>query len=96
VAAAALALLLLLIATFAASPSLHALIHRDANQTNHHCIITVFAHGQVDASVVDVAIVASPVQGTEISLPGIPVFSAVIENLPPGRAPPLSVSFQRV
>lgn len=89
-----MAFLLLFIATLAASPALHAAIHPDANHEDHNCIISVFAHGQVNAAAVAVAPVVVPVVCVELSLPVFSVFSATIENLPQGRAPPVFASSQ--
>lgn len=41
--------LLLTLQLFASSESLHKLIHPDADSPDHHCAITMLAHGQVDA-----------------------------------------------
>jgi hypothetical protein len=43
--------MILLIDLMAASPELHELIHFDAGQPDHHCTVTLFAHGQVDSAV---------------------------------------------
>lgn len=43
-------LLLLTLQLFASSESLHKLIHPDADSPDHHCAVTMLAHGQVDAS----------------------------------------------
>ncbi|HEX4350420.1 MAG TPA: hypothetical protein VH251_08525 [Verrucomicrobiae bacterium] len=92
VIASLLAGLVLLLNAMAASPSLHEWFHADAGESGHQCAVTLFAHGQVDSSTVDV-IVASP-QTFVASNPTveISVFSPAIENLPAGRAPPVSFS----
>ena len=68
---------------------LHKFFHPDADQPGHECSVTLFAHGQVDASVVDVPLVL-PVEIIEIS-PPVPLsfVSAIIPALPPGRGPPI-------
>ena len=86
--------LVLLLNALAAAPALHELIHPDADQADHSCAITLFAHGQVDSASVDVP-VALPAAGIE-TVPSI-IFSVpgtTIENLPPGRAPPAVLSSQ--
>ena len=42
-------LLLLTLQLFASSEALHKLIHPDADSPDHHCAITMLAHGQVNA-----------------------------------------------
>ena len=83
--------LVLLLNLLAASPSLHELIHADAGKTDHHCAVTLFAHGQVDSSAVDVAVPvpAAPVEFLPPTLVSIP--SALVATLPPGRGPPVSL-----
>jgi hypothetical protein len=39
--------LVLLLSVLGASPSLHKLLHSDADQADHHCVITLFTKGQV-------------------------------------------------
>jgi len=71
-----------------ASESLHKFFHADADEPGHECSVTMFAHGQVDASPVAVPLVV-PVAGVEVSSPVVvSVFCAVFKDLPPGRAPP--------
>jgi hypothetical protein len=82
--------LVLLLNLLAASPSLHEKFHADAGHAEHQCGVTLFAHGQVDSSCVDV-LVSAPVT-LAVTAPQLEfsVFSPGIENLPAGRAPPLS------
>jgi len=87
--AAGLVGMILLLDAMAACPELHELIHKDANEADHHCAVTVFAQGKVDLAICEVPIV-KPTVWFETALPvNFPVFSAPIENLPRGRAPPL-------
>ena len=84
--------LVLLLNALAASPSLHELFHPDAGKVEHQCAVTLFAHGQVDSAAVDLtpaAVVASIQLSPRLE---ISVFTPAIENLPAGRAPPVSVS----
>jgi len=76
----------------AASPQLHEFFHPDAGQAEHHCAVTLFAHGQIDSAAVDLSplVVGAPVPpaaSREIS-----IFAPAIENLPAGRGPPVSVA----
>jgi hypothetical protein len=86
--------LVLLLNALAASPALHEIIHKDAGRASHACVITLFAHGQVDSASGEIP-VAVPTAGIETT-PSI-IFSVpgtAIENLPPGRAPPAVISSQ--
>jgi len=81
--------LVLLLNALAASPALHELIHKDAGQADHECAITLFAHGQVDSASCDVPVVVplALIETTPSIIFSVP--STAIENLPPGRAPPV-------
>ncbi|HEX4350652.1 MAG TPA: hypothetical protein VH251_09695 [Verrucomicrobiae bacterium] len=92
VIASLLAGFVLLLNAMAASPTLHEWFHADAGEPGHQCAVTLFAHGQVDSSVVDIAI---PFPQTFVAASPsikISVYSLAIENLPAGRAPPVSAS----
>ena len=82
----------LLLNLLAASPSLHECFHADAGNNGHQCAVTMFAHGKVDSVSVDVPI-SIPLACIE-TVPAIVIshFSPAIENLPAGRAPPVSSS----
>jgi hypothetical protein len=81
-----------LMLTLAANESLHKLLHADAGNASHTCAVTLFAHGQVDSTTVEIS-VSLPQCAIEITAPlVVSVFASVIENLPAGRAPPASVS----
>lgn len=83
-------LLVLLLNLLAASPSLHELIHTDADKAGHQCAVMVFVHGQVDSSAVDVAIPVptAPVEFCPQILVSVP--HTLMAALPPGRGPPVS------
>jgi hypothetical protein len=83
-------LLVLLLNLLAASPTLHEKIHADAGHAEHQCVVTLFAHGQVDAANVDVPVCAPLHFVTTVTFADLSVFSPAIENLPAGRAPPVS------
>lgn len=91
VLASLLAGLVLLLDAMAASPNLHELIHHDADAPGHECAVTIFAHGQVDLPVVEVAAIM-PVAPVEfLPLTSVSAFNALVESLPPGRGPPVSL-----
>ena len=83
-----LAGMVLLLNAMAACPALHELIHKDADKPGHECAVTMFAHGKVESASVEIPVIV-PTASIE-SAPQIEfiVFSAPIENLPQGRAPP--------
>jgi len=86
--------LVLLLNALAASPVLHELVHKDAEKASHACVVTLFAHGQIDTVSGDVPAVV-PTASIETATSIIfSVPSTAIENLPPGRAPPAVLSSQ--
>lgn len=90
--ASLLACLVLLLDGLAALPHAHECLHHDANSSQHHCAITIFAQGQVDATSVEVA-PATTQNLVEVSLVStVSTYAPAIENLPAGRAPPVSSS----
>ena len=89
--ASAVVILIWLIDLMAASPALHERIHVDAGKPDHHCAVTVFAHGQIDSAVCQT--VAPTVPITRIREPAsvtLSVIDPVRVLLPPSRAPPVS------
>ena len=84
-----LAFLVLVLNAMAACPALHELIHKDADSDEHHCAVTLFAHGQVDSVTADVSVATPPtfLQATPQII--LSAFAPAIENLPAGRAPPV-------
>ena len=73
-----------------ASPSLHKLIHRDADSAGHTCIVTILASGQVLSTGVPTVL---PVLACAIFVLVLveflrPHFERDL-RLPVGRAPPL-------
>jgi len=80
----------LLLNAMAASPTLHEFFHADAGKADHQCAVTLFAHGQMDATDVAVAAIIPPVVADFFSIPATLFFSSAVETLPPGRAPPVS------
>jgi len=84
--------IVLLLNAMAASPSLHEWFHADAGESGHQCAVTLFAHGQVDSSTADVSVAAPQTFAAANPPVEISIFSPAIENLPAGRAPPVSPS----
>ncbi|MGA2605161.1 MAG: hypothetical protein ABSG14_13115 [Verrucomicrobiia bacterium] len=83
--------LILLIDLMAASPALHELIHFDAGQPDHHCTVTLFAHGQIDSAVCEIVVPTVSIQWIDPCPPVTLSFVApLVVLLPPGRAPPAS------
>ena len=82
----------LLLNALAASPTLHEWFHADAGQSEHQCAVTLFAHGHMDSATVEVATVTPVVLVEATPLSVFFAFAPAIENLPAGRAPPVSVS----
>jgi hypothetical protein len=82
--------LVLLLNLLAASPTLHEKFHADAGHEEHQCAVTLFAHGQVDSACVDMPVSAT--LNVDIAFPQVEfsIFCPAIENLPAGRAPPIS------
>ncbi len=86
--AALLVAFVLLLDAMVASPGLHELLHPDADQAGHECAVTMFIHGHVDASVVQVAVIlpATPVEFSPLITASR--FHTRTDQLPPGRGPP--------
>ncbi len=90
--AALLVGLILLIDAMAACPALHELIHKDADEHDHHCAVTMFAQGKVDLTTCEIIVPEPTVLIETAQCFTFSIFSPVIENLPHGRAPPLIAS----
>jgi len=90
--ASLLASLVLLLDALAVSPHLHECLHHDAGSSHHQCAVTIFEQGQVEAGSVEAAILQPA--GVLVFVPSavFSVFAPAIENLPAGRAPPVSAS----
>ena len=83
--------LVLLLNAMAAAPALHELIHKDADEAGHQCAVTLFAHGQVDSPVLDLAAIVPVVPVEFLPLTSVSIFNALLETLPPGRGPPVTL-----
>jgi len=80
---------ILLIDLMAASPALHELIHVDAGQPDHHCTVTLFAHGQVDSALCEIVAPTISIRWINTSPPvTFPALDPLVVLLPPSRAPP--------
>ena len=88
----AIALLLvaivLLIDAMVACPALHKALHPDADKPGHHCAVTVFAHGHVGTTSVEVEVVFAVLTVPVVHRFYFAAFTPAIEHLPAGRAPP--------
>ena len=92
-AAFGLILLVLLCGAFAANPSLHELIHHDAEDSGHECAISLFARGQVYFQEAPPVFNAPPFVSFAVATPLQALMLEAAEfALLPGRAPPDSPS----
>ena len=86
--------LILLLNAMAACPALHEMIHKDADEVDHHCAVTMFAQGKVDSATCEIIVPEPTVLIETTQYFTFSIFSPAIENLPQGRAPPAVVSSQ--
>jgi hypothetical protein len=88
-----LALMLQWAAVLAVCPSVHELIHHDADDEHHDCAVTLFLAGQVEQDFTDPVVLTEPVP---IEKPFLSIRDALIsgsfflscrilEHAPPGR-----------
>ena len=81
--------LFLTLQLFLAAPWLHGLIHPGADSPNHHCVITVFTHGCVDAADTSLPVVTLFADAVFfLSILTSAVFSSFDYRLTSSRAPP--------
>jgi hypothetical protein len=92
--AALLVGIVLLLDAMAACPALHEMIHHDAGNADHDCAVTLLALGKLDSAICEIIIPPPTVSVETTRHFTISVFSPAIENLPPGRAPPVVISSQ--
>jgi hypothetical protein len=77
----------------AASPELHLLLHSDARNANHNCVVTQIQHQPLLAGIVSVGIAAPILAVLNLTRPANFFTSSTADTqLPPGRAPPLIFS----
>ena len=86
--------LILLLNAMAACPALHEMIHKDADEADHHCAVTMFAQGKIDSATCEIIIPEPTVLIETTRYFTFSIFSPAIENLPQGRAPPTVVFSQ--
>ncbi|HUJ11854.1 MAG TPA: hypothetical protein VL171_17730 [Verrucomicrobiae bacterium] len=80
---------ILLVDLMAASPALHEVIHRDAGEPDHHCVVTLFAHGQVNSAVCKIVAPTIPIWWIDTVPPVTFLVAGPLSVLlPPSRAPP--------
>ena len=76
----------------ASSPALHQLIHDDAAASDHKCLITLFAAGQINHAAVEIAAAAILWICFTYLFPVLSeCFPSVIFNFSSSRAPPAVV-----
>ncbi len=81
--------MVLFLSALAASPSLHKWLHHDADDPDHECAITLFAHGQVSAATVaPVVAVFGALFGGILLLAQTFVLASADYRFSPSRAPP--------
>src|SRR5258706_8991276 len=87
-----LVVLFVLLAGLAASPALHQAIHPDANSSSHTCAISLLAQGHLESPVGSTFLCLAPASVNYATPIHISVFGIAVELLPPGRAPPATLS----
>ena len=86
-------LLVLLCGAFAANPSLHELIHHDAEDSGHECAISLFARGQVHFAEAPPILRTPDFISFEAASPApFLILQRAEYLLLPGRAPPVPLS----
>jgi hypothetical protein len=90
--AATLLVMHLLAVSMAMSPTLHHLLHSDADAPDHQCAATLMIDGQVDRPDVACIRVPQPLLQAEVCQAHISLRapSSFLDALPGGRAPPLA------
>ena len=84
-------LLMLALSAFAASSTLHHALHADSDSASHHCLISIFANGQLSGAETTVLIVLVGVCAVYVELlPATPARSLFDYSFAPSRAPPRS------
>jgi hypothetical protein len=86
--------MVLLLNAMAACSAFHELIHKDADKPGHECAVTMFAHGKVESATVELPAIVPAASIENAPQIEFSIFSATIENLPQGRAPPAVISSQ--
>jgi hypothetical protein len=78
----------LFLVAMAQCESLHRMVHSHAGEETHHCVVTLFRNGQVEAP--SCAVVAGPAVIVSVVLVVMDFFfvPSVDYSLPPGCGPP--------
>jgi len=87
--AALLVGIVLLLDAMAVCPALHEMIHKDADEADHHCAVTTLAHGKIESASTEIVIPPPTVVVETAQYFTYSIFSPAIGNLPHGRAPPV-------
>lgn len=82
----------LLLQAMVALPGLHQLIHSDASISGHECAVTLFAHGQVNASDTAVPVIQSAPPAVFTQSWREAGFVSTDVRLLPSRGPPSGLS----
>jgi hypothetical protein len=82
--------LFLSLQAMAVFPALHALVHPDCSDPDHECAVTLFAHGQVDASPAAAPVFLAPARLVFRQSPPRIIFVSADIRLLPSRGPPPS------
>jgi hypothetical protein len=82
--------LFLSLQAMAVFPALHALVHPDACDPDHECAVTLFSHGQVDASPAAAPVFCAPARLVFRQSPPDVIFVSADIRLLPSRGPPAS------
>jgi hypothetical protein len=82
--------LLLSLQAMAVFPALHAIVHPDCADADHECAVTLFAHGQIDASSTAAPVFCIPACLTFSQSPPPIIFVSTDIRLLPSRGPPAS------
>jgi hypothetical protein len=88
--ASVLLVFLLFLLSLASAPRLHQELHSDADSPNHHCVVTLFANGQVDVASVEVPLPVPQSVGVPIVHAPVFLFASKDYRLSPSRGPPLT------
>ena len=83
--------LVLFVSLLAVSPALHQLVHADADSPDHHCVVTLFAHGQLTpAPETQILAVILALIAVLVSLPQSFLLPSADYRFSTSRAPPVS------
>jgi hypothetical protein len=73
----------------AIAPSLHALVHPDADTSTHDCAVTLLLHGQVHTPSADIELTQPPTPFLLQAPITVVAFVSADFRLLPGRDPPV-------